>query len=239
MTAVIYSIQVGRPRTFAAENSRAKEWRSAILKSEVQGAVYVRKTNLEGDQQTDLVHHGGPDKAVLAYSRHHYDLWQQEFPEKHFEGGAFGENLTIEGLRETDVCVGDIYKVGSCVLQISQPRQPCWKLSRKWNLPKLAVLVQKTGRTGWYLRVLEEGSIETGDPLQRMDRPHAEITVAWAHAVMHAKPREISDDLKLAQCPSLSSSWREQLQERIQKSEKHSDAARLFGETGNGDGTSY
>jgi len=120
MTVVIYSIQVGRPRTFAAENSNAKSWQSAILKSEVQGAIGVRKTNLEGDQQADLIHHGGPEKAVLAYSRHHYDLWQQEFPEKCFEGGAFGENLTIEGLRETDVCVGDIYKAGSCLLQISQ-----------------------------------------------------------------------------------------------------------------------
>jgi len=229
MTAVIHSIQVGRSRTFAAENSKAKPWQSAISKSKVHGPIGVRKTNLEGDQQVDLVHHGGPDKAVLAYSRHHYDLWQQEFPEKHFAGGAFGENLTIEGLRETDVCVGDIYQAGSCLLQISQPRQPCWKLSRKWNLPQLAVLVQKTGRTGWYLRVLEEGSLEAGDSLQLVDRPHPEVTVAWAHAVMHAKPRDLREDLKLAECPCLSSSWREQLQKRAEQSEKHFDDARLLG----------
>ncbi len=227
--AILHSIQIGRPRTFAAEHSKAKPWQSAIVKSQVQGAVDVRTTNIDGDQQADLVHHGGPDKAVLAYSRHHYDLWNKEFPEKDFAEGAFGENLTIEGLREMDVCVGDIYQVGSCVFQISQPRQPCWKLSRKWNLPKLAVLVQKTGRTGWYLRVLKEGQIEAGNQIQLIERPHAEVTVAWAHSVMHAKPRNTEEDLRLAQCLALSDSWRQQLQQRVQKPEDRSDAPRLLG----------
>jgi len=219
MMAVISSIQVGRPRTFAAESPEVKEWESAIFKSEVQGAVYVRKTNLDGDQQADLVHHGGPEKAVLAYSSHHFESWNQAFPEKHFQGGAFGENLiTIKGLEESEICVGDIYEVGSCVLQISQPRRPCWKLSRMWSLPKLTVIVQKTGRTGWYLRVLKEGKIQAGDQFQLLDRPHAEISVAWAHSVMHAKPRKKKDDLKLSQCLALSESWRQQLLKRAKKS---------------------
>jgi len=168
-----------------------------------------------------FVHHGGPEKAVLAYSSHHFESWNQAFPEKHFQGGAFGENLTIKGLEETEVCVGDVYKVGSCVLQISQPRRPCWKLSRMWSLPKLAVIVQETGRTGWYLRVQEEGKIQAGDQLQLLDRPHAEISIAWAHSVMHAKPRKKEDDLKLAQCLALSESWRQQLLKRVQKSKQH------------------
>jgi len=229
MTTMIRSIHVGRPRTLAAEKEGAKEWRSAIFKSLVQGAVYVRKTNIDGDQQADLVHHGGPDKAVLAYSGHHYPVWKHTYPEKHFEEGTFGENLTLEGLQEIDVCVGDIYEVGSCVLQVSQPRQPCWKLSRKLSIPRLAAIVQDTGRTGWYLRVLEEGQIEAGNQLQRIDRPHAEVTIAWAHSVMHAKPRRIEEDLKLAQCPALSDSWRQQLQRRAEKAEECSDAMRLLG----------
>jgi len=229
MSVVIVSIQIGPVRSFPAQGTRAKEWQSAIFKSAVQGTVDVQKTNIDGDQQADLVHHGGPDKAVLAYSGNHYPVWQQAYPEKQFEAGAFGENLTIEGLKEIDVCVGDIYEAGSCLLQVSQPRQPCWKLSRKWNIPRLAAIVQETGRTGWYLRVLEEGQIEAGNLLQLVDRPHAEISVAWAHSVMHAKPRKIVDDLKLAQCMALSNSWRQQLQQRAQKSEERSDAARLLG----------
>jgi len=217
MSVVIVSIQIGPVRTVPAENTGAKEWRSGIFKSVVQGTVDVLKTNIDGDQQADMVHHGGPDKAVLAYSGHHYPSWNREFPEKHFEGGAFGENLTIEGAKEADVCVGDIYEVGSCVLQVSQPRQPCWKLSRKWNIPRLVALVQQTGRTGWYLRVLNEGQIEAGNQLQLIDRPHPEIAVSWAHSVMHAKPRSIDDDRKLAQCLALSDSWRQQLQRRVQK----------------------
>jgi len=229
MVAVVRSIQVGRPRTLAAGNPEAKEWRSAIFKLQVQGAVAVRKTNIEGDQQADLVHHGGLDKAVLAYSSHHFETWNRTFPEKYFEGGAFGENLTIDGLEETEVCVGDVYETGTCVLQVSQPRQPCWKLSRKWNLPRLAAIVQETGRTGWYLRVLEEGQIEAGNQLQLIARPHPEISVAWAHSVMHAKPRKQEEDRKLAECPLLSDSWRQQLRRRAQKTEEHSDSTRLFG----------
>jgi len=232
LTILIRSIHVGRPRTLDAETKGAKEWQSAIFKSAVQGAVCVRKTNIDGDQQADLVHHGGPDKAILAYSGHHYPTWKQAYPEKHFEEGAFGENLTLEGLQEAGVCVGDIYEVGSCVLQVSQPRQPCWKLSRKWNISRLAAIVQDTGRTGWYLRVLEEGQLEAGNQLRLTDRPHPEVTITWAHSVMHAKPRLAADDLKLAQCPALSDSWRQQLQRRAEKSEERSDSARLLGNDG-------
>jgi MOSC domain-containing protein YiiM len=212
MNAVIRSIQVGRPRSY--RKFEGKPWRSAIRKSAVEGAIFVNAANLAGDRQADLVHHGGADKAVSAYSSDHFPFWQQEFPQWQPDGGAFGENLTVEGLVEADVCIGDIFEAGSCLLQVSQPRQPCWKLSRKWNLPDLAARVQATGRTGWYLRVLQEGWVEAGVPIRQVERPHPELTIAWANRVMYARPRRDADDQKLAACPALSDAWRNQLLRR-------------------------
>jgi MOSC domain-containing protein YiiM len=169
----------------------------------VDGPIFVSATNLAGDRQADLVHHGGTDKAVLAYSTVHFAYWRDEFPDWQLAGGAFGENLTIEGLCEADVCVGDVFEIGACRVQVSQPRQPCWKLSRRWNLPRLDARVKTTGRTGWYLRVLQEGWIEAGLELQLVERPHPKITVAWANSVMYAKPRVPDNDRALAACPAL------------------------------------
>ena len=106
--------------------------------------------------------------------------------------------------------------VSDCQLQISQPRQPCWKLARHWNLPKLPVLVQRNGRTGWYFRVLNEGVIEAGMTMELVDRPYPEYTVSWANSVMYAKPRRHKDSLRLAECPALSESWRTHLRQRAQ-----------------------
>lgn len=208
----VNSIQVGRPRSYEADDT--KPWTSAIGKHIVSDPVKVGRTNIEGDEQADLKNHGGFDKAVLAYAAEHYDAWNAQFPEKSFSAGAFGENLTISGFSETSCCVGDIMQIGDCLLQISQPRQPCWKLSRRWNLPKLEVVVQQTGRTGWYYRVLEEGLIEAGLPVELIERPFPDLNVAWASSVMYAKPRSKEDDLSLAKSPALSISWKETLLKR-------------------------
>lgn len=227
MHAVIDSIQVGKKRIYQSDHG--KSWESAIAKSTVAGPIAVLAENLEGDEQADRVHHGGPDKAILAYSRGHFDAWHQEFPNWSVTGGTFGENLTVEGVSESDLCIGDVFRVGTSVLQVSQPRQPCWKLSRKWNIPKLAVLVQKTGRTGWYLRVLQPGEVKSGDPFDLTERPYPGISVQRAHEIMHAKPRSSEDDLMLSRCELLSVSWREQLQARAMKGQSKSQSARLLG----------
>ncbi|MEM7558492.1 MAG: MOSC domain-containing protein [Planctomycetota bacterium] len=226
MRAVIASIQVGKTQQY---HNDGKSWESAIAKLPVAGPILVLPEGLDGDQQADRVHHGGPDKAILAYNSGHFSAWQEEFSDWSVSGGTFGENLTVDGVGESDVCIGDVYRVGTAVLQVSQPRQPCWKLSRKWNIPKLAVLVQKTGRTGWYFRVLETGSINSGDQLELIDRPHPEFTVQRAHKIMHAKPRSAEADLLLSQCLSLSASWREQLERRALRGQSESQSARLFG----------
>jgi len=225
----IETIQVGRPRHFNDEGDSAKPWTSAICKTPVQGAIQLGWTNLDGDEQADLKHHGGPDKAVLAYSAAHYNTWKDELPDAAFEHGAFGENLTVSGLNEADCCVGDVMQIGDCQLQISQPRQPCWKLSRRWNLPKLAVLVQQTGRTGWYYRVIERGTFEPGSSIHLIDRPFPEFTVKKASEIMYAKPRSPNNDLALAQCPALSASWKETLTKRATKGIAPDTSKRLDG----------
>ncbi|TWT32164.1 6-N-hydroxylaminopurine resistance protein [Thalassoglobus neptunius] len=225
----IESIQVGRPRRYDSEGDSSKSWTSAIGKCPVQGRVHVGLTNIAGDEQADLKHHGGPDKAVLAYAAKHYDDWNLELPDSPFRAGSFGENLTVSGFSEADCCIGDIMRIGDCELQISQPRQPCWKLSRYWNLPKLTIQVQQTGRTGWYYRVHKEGDIEAGISIELIDRPFPEFTVAWASSVMYAKPRSPDDDLRLAECPALSASWKETLHQRGMKGIEKDSSPRLNG----------
>lgn len=214
----IVSIQVGRPRPFDAEpDAEEKPWSSGIIKKPIEGSVTVRFTNIDGDEQADLKNHGGPDKAVLAYPHDNFSFWQKEFPDIDWQSGSFGENLTLSNTNEDNVCVGDVYSVGECLLQVSQPRQRCWKLSRRWQLPKLAVRVQQTRRTGWYLRVLQEGEIKAGQPMQLVERRHERWTITACNDVMYARPRDNKLDLELAGCQELSTSWKQMLTRRSSK----------------------
>jgi MOSC domain-containing protein YiiM len=129
--------------------------------------------------------------------------------------GGFGENFTTAGLLETDVCVGDVFQIGQAVVQVSQPRQPCWKLARRWRIRDLALRVQQTGRTGWYLRVLQEGTIVAGLPLTLVDRPYPEWTVAACYAVLHHRREDVGAARALAACSALSVSWRDSLRRRL------------------------
>jgi MOSC domain-containing protein YiiM len=148
MTGRIQSIQIALPRWETADCSpetTARPWRSGIFKAPVTAPIRLRWHNLEGDGQADLVHHGGADKAVCAYSSDHWRHWEAIFPPDQSQAGAFGENFTVEGLSEPDVCIGDVFSVGTAVIQVSQPRQPCWKLARRWRIKNLAFQVEQTG----------------------------------------------------------------------------------------------
>ena len=173
MKMKLLSIHIGEPRTY---NDDQGSWETAFFKEPVPGPVFLGSLGLEGDGVADTQHHGGADQAVLLYSADHYADWVSEL-EIDLPFGAFGENLTVKGMDETTVFIGDIYQIGAVRLQVTKPRIPCWKIARRWHIPDLTKHVTKTNRTGWYCRVLREGEIEAGLPVNLLSRSGAEQTV--------------------------------------------------------------
>lgn len=210
----VVDLRVGLPRQLGTSGADERPWSTGSFKEPVAGPIWLGRTNLAGDGQADLKNHGGPDKAVCTYPAVHYADWQNELGNPNFGYGAFGENLTVDGMSEPNVCIGDVFRVGTARIQVSQPRQPCWKLSRRWGIKDLALRVQASGRTGWYLRVLEEGEVAAGNLLVLLDRSFPKWTVARANAVMHDRTADHETVAALAACPTLSARWRATLATR-------------------------
>lgn len=186
------------------------------------GSLLLSEAGLPGDAQGDLVNHGGPDKAICVYSAEHFPYWAEQWG-REVSAGAFGENFTVSGTTEHDVLVGDIFAVGGAVLQVSQPRQPCFKLGMKHGLPRLQVDVQETGYTGFYFRVLQAGRVAQGDALRLLERHAAGVTVAEANRVMHTDQRDREAIAKLLSVAELSDSWRQTLGKRLAKLDEPGD----------------
>ena len=211
---MLQSIQVGMPQTLSDENwpdPDQSTWTTGFYKSPVDGWVNVSNTNIDGDGHADTIHHGGVDKAVLAYSADHFEAWQSEFEGHEATGGMFGENLTISGLDETTVCIGDQFQVNDVVLEISQPRQPCWKLARRWNLKELPKRVIQTARCGWYCRVLHAGTMKSGLPIKLIQRFHPTWTIKRAHEVCYDKSENEAERRELVSLEQLSQAWKDEL----------------------------
>ncbi len=207
----VSSIQVGKVRTEGDPDARDvlhRRWTTGFYKMPVAGPVRVGPLGIEGDAVADTVNHGGADKAILCYAASHYESWNAEHPELAMGPGALAENLTISGARETDVCIGDTYQVGSCQLQISQPRQPCWKIARRWGVKTLTKEVTQTGRTGWYVRVLQSGQLHVGDEYKLLQRPKPDWTVARANDVMFGRIADRLAVFELMNLSELAEAWR-------------------------------
>jgi MOSC domain-containing protein YiiM len=203
--AKLVSVQVGRPR----ERFDDDVWVSAIFKDVVHGAIRLDSTNLAGDEQADRRVHGGPDKAVCVYSADHLPFWRVALERGDMEPGAFGENFSVAALIESDVCIGDVFEVGTAIVQVSQPRSPCWKLGRKWSRLDLPKIVIREGKTGWYLRVLQPGDVEAGQELRRVERPFPEWTITEANRLAYAKAGDATADrFRFSECHALSTAWR-------------------------------
>ena len=220
LSAFLYSVQIGTPKSYGLEDAvdtHDKPWTTGFFKTPVEGSVFVGSTNIAGDDQADLKNHGGFDKAILAYSADHYSKWRDELRMPAMPYGAFGENLTIAGLSEESVYIGDIFRIGPVTFEVSQPRQPCWKLARRWRLHELTGLVVRNGRSGWYLRVLEEGWIEAQTPVTLIERPNPTWSIALANEILHHRRTDLQLTLELADVPRLADSWVEELQERAER----------------------
>ena len=234
LTATVISLQVGLPQCmtsadFLDQSGSLQEWTTGFFKKSTTESIWLGTLNLTGDGQADLVNHGGLDKAVNIYPHEHYAYWEHTVGFTPLPMGGFGENLTTQGLLEQDVCIGDVFQLEEATVQISQPRQPCWKLARYWRIKDLAVRVQETGRTGWYFRVLTEGHVQAGKKLVLQERPYPQWTVSAANQVMHHLVQDRQAAQELADCKALSSRWREKLRQRALTGAPENTSLRLNG----------
>ena len=218
----VVSVRVGLATRYPRpkwDKTSGATWTSAYVKSPVSGAVKVGPEGLEGDQQYDRRVHGGPNMALLAYADSHYEWWRDQLGLAEMGPGGFGENLTVEGVDESTVCVGDVWAAGEPRLQVSQPRGPCMNIARRWDRQDLMDRVVKSGWGGWYLRVLQPGTIAVRQPVKRIERPNPDFTVERVFRLAYGQDKDPALAKKLAKCNELSLHWREKF-ERISKGEE-------------------
>lgn len=221
MKARVHSLRVGTPEI---HTGTLGEWTTALLKKEQKGEVWARFDNLDGDRQADLKHHGGVDKAICVYPLAHYDYWNGRLG-VHWKPGDFGENLTVEGQTEKCVAVGDVFEIGESVVEVTQPRSPCWKIARLHGIKELALYVQETGFTGWYLRVLREGPIRAGSSIVAKGTGMPRITIEKANLIAYAD----HNPAPLLECSALSQGWRRKFEEKLRSGEISDFSKRLYG----------
>ncbi len=204
--------------------------RSGIAKTPVPGPVPVGTLGLAGDEQGDLRVHGGPDKAVHQYAQEHYPLWRAELGPLPVlvAPGAFGENLASTGMTEQHLCLGDQVRVGSVLLEVSQSRQPCWKLNDRFAVSDMARRVQQTGRTGWYYRVLQAGTLQAGDAVTLVARPWPQWPLARVIDMLYHQPFDAAVLQALAALP-LTPSWRRLVEGRLARGHVEDWGARMNG----------
>jgi MOSC domain-containing protein YiiM len=206
----VLSVNVGTPKQVPFNRATVL---TSIFKEPVHGRVAIRKHNIEGDRQSDLTVHGGPLKAIYCYPSEHYVYWRQQLPEMDLPYGMFGENLTTEGILEEDVSPGDQFRVGSALLQATQPRMPCFKLGIRFGLASMVKKFWQSGRSGIYFSVIEEGDVAAGDPIERITAGPENVSVA--DVVRLFRGDEMSEELlaRALRAP-LAGSWKEELRER-------------------------
>jgi MOSC domain-containing protein YiiM len=202
----IVSVQVGQP---APLRWRDRTLETAIVKCEVAGSVALGEAGLEGDGQADVSAHGGRDKAICAYPVEHVSDWEQRLGVS-LPPGAFGENLTLSGLVEEAVHIGDVFEVGTGILQVSQPRGPCFKLAARWGHRELPGLMARAGRSGYYFRVLRTGQLEAGHALRLIER-HSSVSVAEVMRVTYVARGALADVDAVLEVPELAERWRRSL----------------------------
>jgi MOSC domain-containing protein YiiM len=180
--ARLISVNVGLPRDIAWQG---KTVHTAVWKTSVQGRRMVRRLNIDGDGQGDLAGHGGEHRAVFVYQIDSYRYWQNHLGRSDFTFGEFGENFTVEGLSDDEVCIGDHYRIGSAVFEVTQPRVTCYRIGIRMNEPRMAALLVSHGRPAFYFRVLEEGEVEAGDEIVRVTQGPETMTISDVNALLY------------------------------------------------------
>jgi len=208
----VLSVQVGRIAPLGARGVP-----SGFVKLAIAGPVNVAPLGLTGDEQADLTVHGGPDKAVYFYPSEHYPSWLKDVPrhEHALHAGAFGENVTTSGLDEDTVAIGDVFRIGSAEFQVTQPRQPCFKLGLRFNDNSLGRIMMQTGRTGWYVRVLKTGAVQAGDEIQILRRPNPQWSISRFSKALFNQRATKAEIAEVAGLEGLAKVWKTGLEESL------------------------
>jgi MOSC domain-containing protein YiiM len=194
---------------------------TGIFKKPVYGAVSITENGLQGDEQVDLVNHGGEHKAVYAFSADHYAYWQQTLNVNELSHGSFGENLTITSLDEHTLCIGDQLQIGSAVVEITQPRVPCFKLGLALNNEKMPRMFVEQAETGIYFRVLSAGAVQVGDEVKVLHRDQAQLAVKTLFRAYFDRDMPVEKSLKILQSATtvaaLSKEWMEKVESKLSR----------------------
>lgn len=233
-TPFVKELRTGKVKqlgTEGAKNPMDRVWTTGMFKRQREGEVWLTTTGLQEDEVADTKVHGGLEKALFAYPEKHYTFWQEdlELSAEEISAGSMGENLVIIGADEYSTFIGDTYEFGEAIVQVSQPRQPCWKPARRFKVLDFALRIQHSGLTGWYYRVLKEGYVSANSELQLIERPYPQWSVAAANEVMHEKKDDLHLTFKLAKCDLLAESWKRRLDRRLAGKES-SIEPRVYGE---------
>lgn len=208
----LISLNVGLPRLASYGAQTAK---TGIFKEAVSGPVQLRTLNLDGDRQADLTVHGGPFKAVYGYPSEHYEFWQRELPGSELPWGMFGENFTTEGLFEHDLHIGDRLRIGGTLLTVRQPRIPCYKLGMKFQRTDIVARFLRSGRSGFYFSVAQEGLVAAGEPFEIISREPSGITIAEMNRLYAEDKYNTALLEKAIATPALPQDWRDYLKKRM------------------------
>ncbi len=211
----VVSLQIGKIRTIQDESMKEGQWSTGSFKEPVANIRDVSFNGIEGDEVSDLVHHGGEHKAVFANSFLNYPKWEKYLEVDKLEFGALAENLTLDNIAEEDVCIGDIHKIGTTTLEVSQPREPCWKISKKHKNKTFTKEIYDSGRTGWYYRVLEEGQIKSGDNVEFLRRIKNPINILQANKILKDPSLDINMANALLNLEVLGKPFKKNLKKKI------------------------
>jgi MOSC domain-containing protein YiiM len=211
----VLAVSVGTPREV---QWHGRAVRTSIYKQPVSGRVRVARLNIDGDSQSDLSVHGGPEKAVYAYPAEHYAAWMGELPGVELAWGAFGENLTIEGLLEDQVRIGDRYRIGTAELVATQPRTPCYKLGVRFGRAEMVKRLHDSGRSGFYFAVAREGALAAGDPIELLERDERGLTVADVLGLYALESPDRALLERASRHAALPDRWRDHFRKRLSTS---------------------
>ena len=210
----LVSVNVGVPRLVMLNGDPVS---MGIFKMPIPGRVMLRTLNLDGDRQADLSVHGGPTKAVYAYPSEHYDYWKRELPEMALPWGMFGENFTTAGLSESELNIGDKFRVGSAVVMVTEPRMPCYKLGIRFGRPDIVKRFLASERTGFYFAVLQEGEVGAGDPIELIESSEHSVRVSDITQLYTREKHNIGLLRRAIAVEALPESWKSYFQHRLEK----------------------